>query len=366
MMERHSGIFLDPRIWEIDYQTSPFWHPGQYGLKIDLHVDAFRIPDIGIAGRYKFAITTEVWEKPMHKSLKFLRSRGLKIFMVPRELTPTKAHIGIMFNEEKFKYKGDYYFTPDLIFAPGKQYANLWKGRARTKVIGYPRFDIYLDKKKWRNKSKILPRYGISKNKKIIFFPSYPPFAMDTKNKKNITIDINDDLQNTLKVFERFAINNRDFQVISKIHPYSQKCYNKKIGKGNEVSGLLEKYYWHPTDYMKVIGDRRNNSSRSRDMIMVADVVVGFSSMMLLEAIINRKPVLHLQMPQSTKAPAMPLYAENIKTVYNFEEMLVALNDIKRNPDKYIVKSNEVVEHYFHKVDGKFCKRLCKSILKEI
>jgi hypothetical protein len=360
------GIFLDPRTWKIDYQTSPYWRPRKYGLKINLHPDAFKIPEIGVDRKYKFVIATEVWEKPMHESLRYLKSCGLKIFMAPREIAPTKAHLGIMFNERKFMVRGKCYFRPDLVLAPGKQYASLWGGKARTKIIGYPRFDTYLDKKKWRNRSKILSKHGISENKKIIFFPSYPPFGRNTKSGKSVTVDLGNDLQNTLKVLEKFAMNNKDFQVISKIHPYSQKCYNKKIGKGNEVSGRLEKYYKHPTDYMGVIGDERDDSSVSREMIMIADFVVGFESMMLLEAIINKKPVLHLRMPQSMKIPPMPLYSESIKTVHNFGEMFGALGDMEKNPDKYIVKSNEIIEYYLHKVDGKFCERLCKEILREM
>jgi hypothetical protein len=364
---KSKGIFLDPRTWKIDYRTSPYWNPEEYGLKIDLHPDAFGITRTGVAERYKFAIATEVWERPMHKSLRYLRSlRGLKIFMVPREIAPLETHIGIMFNEKKFSVGGKCYFKPDLVLAPGKQYAGLWEEKARTKIIGYPRFDTYLDKEKWKDKSRILSKFGISENKKIIFFPSYPPFVPNTENGKNVTVDLADDLQNTLEVFEKFAMNNKDFQVISKIHPYSQKCYNKRIGRGDEVSGLLEKYYKHPTDYMRVIGDRRNNSNTSREMIVIADFVVGYTSMMLLEAIINKKPVLHLRMPQSMKVPSMPLYSESIKTIYGFEGMFDALGDIGQNPDEYVVKSNEIIEYYLHKVDGKFCERLCKEILEEM
>ena len=44
-----SGVFLDPRIWKIDYLTNPFWNPDIFGVHIDLHPDAFNIPKTGIS-----------------------------------------------------------------------------------------------------------------------------------------------------------------------------------------------------------------------------------------------------------------------------------------------------------------------------
>ena len=71
-----NGLFLDPRIWKIDFTTSPFWKPNDFGVNIDLHPNAFNIPNIGVDKKYKFAIATEVWELSMQKTLEYLRNKG--------------------------------------------------------------------------------------------------------------------------------------------------------------------------------------------------------------------------------------------------------------------------------------------------
>ena len=352
------GLFLDPRTWAIDFTTSPFWNPEKYGVKINLHPSAYRIPELGINSKYKFVIASEVWELPMQRTLDYLRNKGLKVLLVPREIAPTKAHGAIMFNFKKFRYKNQCYFTPDIVLAAGSQYAELWEGKAPGKTIGYPRFDVYLDKTKLKTKDQILKRHGIEKNKKIIFFPAYPPYHLQTVNGQSVTVDLYDDLQNTLKALEKYALSHPEVQVISKIHPISFKCYKKGAGSKKEVAGLLKKYYEKPTKYMKVIGDIRNDSSVAREMIVMADVVVGYTSTMLLESIIVGKPTLHLKFKQCRALKNALEFANDITTIYEPEELPGAL----KREDKLLENNLALVEKYLYKIDGQFCKRLCDTI----
>jgi len=358
-----NGLFLDPRSWKIDYLSSPYWNPKKYGVNIDLHPNAFRIPQMGIDKKYKFVIATEVWEIPIHKTLDYLRKKGLKVFLVPREIAPPV----MMFNEEKFKHNGKCFFMPDKLLSAGERYASLWRNvNIEKESIGHPRFDIYLKPNLWKTRKQILKRFGIEPDKKIIFFPSFPPFALQTVNGKNEMADLQDDLQSIMRSLEQFALNNDGVQVIVKIHPYAQKCYNKKIGFGNEVSGLLKKYYKHPTKNIKVIGDIRNDSSVSREMIIIADIVTGYTSMMLLEAAIINKPIVHIEFVQARKLlSSIPEFNKHLYTVQTPDSLGVALKDVMLNKtnQKYMADPN-IIEYYLHKIDGKFCERLCANIKK--
>jgi len=355
------GLFLDPRTWAIDYKTSPFWRPERYGVKIDLH-DNDSIPNIGVDDKYKFVIATEVWELPMQKTLEYLRSKGLKVILVPREIAPTKSHAAVMFNNfEKFRYKDQCYFTPDIVLAAGRQYAELWKGLVPAKAIGYPRFDVYLGKTK-KTKSQMLKRYKAEQDKKIIFFPAYPPYHLQTVDGKSVSVSLYEDLQNTLRALEQYALSHPEVQVISKVHPMSFKCYRKRMGSKKELAGLLLKYYKKPTKYMRVIGDLRNDSSIAREMILMADVVVGYTSMMLLESLVVGKPTLHLKFKQARTLKDTLEFSNGITTIYEPEELAPALDNMG---DKLLDNNMALVEKYLHRVDGKFCERLCEEI-KEI
>lgn len=354
------GLFLDPRTWNIDFKTSPFWNPEKYGIKIDLHQNAFNIPKQGVDKKYKFVIASEVWEIPIQKTLQYLKNKGLKTILVPREIAPSKSHIGVMFNYEKFKYGDNYYFTPDLVLGAGKQYCKLWEGRAPSKTIGYPRFDVYLNQDGWKTREEILRRHKIEANKRIIFFPAYPPYHVQTINGVSKTFDLYDDLQNTLKALEQYSLSCSDVQIVVKIHPMSFKCYRKGIGSKKEVAGLLKQYYESPTKYMKVIGDLRNDSSVAREMIQIADVVVGYTSMMLLEAIIIGKPVLHLNLKQASELKNTLRFDDDLVTIYN--NTLDKLPEYINMVDKLDFRQTKLVELYLYKVDGHFCKRLCSEI----
>jgi hypothetical protein len=352
------GLFSDPRIWNIDYVSSSFWAPEKYGVHIDLHTDAFRIPELGIDNKYSFFITSEVWEIPMRKSLEYIRTKGIPIFLIPREILPTEAHAGIMFNCNKYFYNNEYYFKPDMLLAPSESYAKLWSG-VKKEVIGYPRFDSYACLN--IDKSHILKKYGLDE-RKIIFFPSYPPYQAQTIDGNHIMVDLYKDLNATIEALEYYS-KNADNQVVIKIHPMAQKCYNKKIGRGNEVDGLMEKYYLKPTKNMRVIGDDRMNGNISRELLMISDFVIGFTSVMLLEAINQDKPTIHMLFDQASQLKGNATYADNITTVRNPKELLLALNS---DHSKYIVKDKSIVEKYLYKIDGKFCERMCNAIKVEL
>ena len=346
------GLFLDPRVWKIDLQSSSRWDTEKYGIRLDLHLDAFHIPKIGIDKKYKFVLTTEVWEIPMRKTLEYLRKKGLKIILMPRETFITDDKRFLLFGYPKFLYNGEYYFMPDVVAAPNKVYAGFWKDKTDVVVTGYPRFD-YLSYSNNADRRALKRKYGIATDKKIIFFPSFPPYYY---KDDGTFFDIYDGREMILQTLEKFVKNNPGYQVVSKIHPMSFKCYKKGTGPGREVAGTLLKYYKSPTEYMKVIGDVRMSGDASKDLSIIADIVVGFTSTMLLESLALDKSVMHLQFGNTANVK-FTAYEDYLPTAYAPDDLVKFL----KSP--YKTKDKRLVEDYLYLADGKSCGRICETII---
>ena len=354
------GLYLDPRAWTIDITSSSLWNPDKYGVHIDLHPDAFNIPKLGIDKKYKFVIATEVWEIPMRKALDYLRKMGLKVFLLAREPIKFGNATEGMFSFEKFKYNGEYCFVPDAVFAVSEKYAKLWESRTKTYVTGYPRWDWCIDKTNWKNRDQFNKQYGIRPDTKIIFFPSFPPYAYLKVNGKDKLIDIFDSRENILETCIEFAKNHQEYQFISKIHPMSMKCYLKKTGPGRDVCGLLEKYYKQPTSYAKVIGDQRMSSEAIRDLTIHSHLVVGLWSTVMLDAVILGKPAIqvitgkNIHMLQNPWAGMFPI----VNTSTEFYEILVKYN-LEGCAISDMAKQ-KTSEHIC--LDGAVCDRVCSAV----
>lgn len=352
------GLVFDSRAWNIDFTSSPFWTPEKYGVSFTLS------SNLKHSGKgYDFVLATEVWEIPMRKTLKRLHSKGLKVFLAAREPFKTDILKDAMFSYERFKYEGEYYFTPDMVLAAGQAYADLWKGKTKTVVTGYPRFDYYANTSAWPSKEQVAKKHGLDASKKWIFFPSYPPYHYKKEDDEDVMVDLLDVREKTLRYLEEFAELNTDYQVVVKIHPASMKPFIKGTGKGNEVFGTLLKRYERPTNAMKVIGDVRASGLEAKELLINSDVVCGFTSTMLLEAAISGKPAIHLLIGNSADLKGIPEYANHMPVARDKPSLwsLLHLSQFKAFPN-----FRGMVDKYLHKVDGQVCKRICEAVKSEL
>jgi len=91
--------------------------------------------------------------------------------------------------------------------------------------------------------------------------------------------------------------------------------------------------------------------------LLAADMVVGFNSTMLLEALALNKPTLHMLLGNTADTKFIA-YKDYIPTAYTEQEALDFINSPYTTDDK------RLVDDYLCGADGKSCERICKIINK--
>jgi predicted glycosyltransferase len=126
------------------------------------------------------------------------------------------------------------------------------------------------------------------------------------------------------------------------------------------VSGTLLKYYRNPNENFKVFGDERMKCDTQRELLYISDIVVGWSSTMLLESIALYKNVLHVQVGNTVDV-GFDSYKDFIPTAYNKKEMIAFLTAPKTDS-----KSKQLIDKYLYRLDGKTCERIFNTINEHI
>lgn len=347
-----NGLYLDPRSWQIDCMVHQNWNTEKFGINIDLYSEQDQKLKKPLNKDYKFVIATEVWSPQAQEILKYFKQKyKLFVFLLPREQILAESYKKVIFKNDLCEHNGDYCFIPDIVLSPAKHYSAFWTGRATIKEIGHPKFDSYAVNKIPDQKS-ILRRYKLKENLPIIYFPMYWDKHYQYNGKVYYT-DIGKDLEKTLSVLEKASQNN--FQIISKMHPTTQKLYNKNKYTAQPT---LKKYYNKLNNNMKIIKDERHNPDISREIMYISDLIVSFRSTMLLEATIIKKPVINIMFEQCSALKGLPDFINHIKTITD-EKML--LKEIMGKNYNYVV-DRDVVGEYCGQIDGNFCQRMCAEI----
>ena len=353
-----NGLFFDQRMWNMDIIPSIGWQPKKYGINIDLCTNESSIVNDGINEKYKFIIVSEVWTRPMRDIMEYLRARNIKIFFLPRELVTFSRDA--LFNYDIHLYKGEKFFCPDIVFAPNSTYYELWKDKAKCYLTGHPKFDYCIQP--MPDKKIILEKYGLDKDRMTIFFPSYPPMYFQKDKKQDAFVNIFDEREATMQSLEEFSKKNNT-QVIVKLHPTSYKNYIKGFDR-SDVSGLTLKYLMKPTKFFKVTGDIRMSSQIARDILCVSDIIVGYTSTMLIEAALLSKHILHVNIGKCQDFIDRPRYD-------NIFETALSKNEIAEKLDKMICGESKNynmadIERFAYKVDGNCCERIFSIINEEL
>ena len=388
------GLFISRQysetVWERDFKSSTVFNTEKYGIKIDVCKDYKNMFNHNfqkiLNENYDFFMTEEV------RLIKFrecvldkLRENKKKVILISQEpfISDTISRQKAYFFHKKCLRGKEYLFVPDAVFVPGTVMDSWWKKytTCRTYVTGYPRFDYCSVNYQRPSREEIIKKYNLAADKKIILFLSYPPYmyaepqggepigglepdiiAEAAKAKDNL-VDLYSAHEQTIKAFETFVTKNSEYQVIIKVHPMAYKVFinkKKKFGSGVEISGTMLKYYENPTNSIKVIADEKNTGDVAKELLIVADIVTGHGSTMLLEAMMLNKPVIHILFGKTQKLHLHPEHEIWFPTAHTEKELF----DIIPNVEARYIES--LVERYFCKNDGKTCERICEAIKEEL
>lgn len=349
-----NGIFyMDKKTAIIDYRSTDLWNPKKFGVNLVEYVST-RSSDIG---NFKFVFTGDCWEN--QEQLRWYRSKGLKIFMAPREpiVVESSKHAFFYYEDVKRRH-GDYYFCPDVILAAGQKYADLWNDRAKCEITGYARFEQYIALSKL-SKDGLRKKYNLDSSKKVVFFPAFGPLMFSDING-GMYIDATDELNEVIQALEEIA-KDKNTCVVIKPHPYSHRYYGK-VKKGSIMikrsDDLLMKYWRRDRNGIMVLRQSRFDSCALKEMLHLADLVVACGvSTTILEALLSKKPTINI-LPGRANISCNKYDMENsVPTVYNKQELIeLARSDVP------ILESSDVITKYMGPVDGGFCKRVCEAI----
>lgn len=375
------GLFIARQfegfVWQRDFESSDFWKPEEFGISINVHADyKTMLKGKNITNKYDFFLVEEIRSKSYQKLLYRIKKEAKKkiIFISQEPFKPDSIKSeNKYFFQKKWKYgPNNFLFVPDAVLSPGT-IIHKWWGKyttTRSYLTGYPRFDYYCDKHSRPTRKEVLIKYGLSADKKIVFFPSYPPYiyvdpldGMNPNNykKSGYILDLLKERDSTIDMLEKFVKENSNYQVIIKIHPMSHKIFKQNnLEKCKAVNGKLLEYYKNPTENIKVIGDKTDDGTIAKDLVSVADIVVGWGSTMLLEAMLLRKPVVHILIGENEVVNFYQDYDERFPVARDYETFCAAIKN------ELVVHDESLIEKYFYKNDGETCKRICEAINKEM
>ena len=241
---------------------------------------------------------------------------------------------------EKFNRNKNLIYYPSKIFimdAFSKSQA-IKEGvdHSRIVVTGQPYFEIIKNTKHKKLKSK---------DKYIITYASQPISMLSKKNRKHIYSEGYNEKTIFLQILkalgEIFARSIIDKQIILvvKLHPREGARSYEFLVKRNKIKGL------------RIIFDRKSNSI---DLILKSNLVLGMTSMFLIEAVMLDKPVVCVQIGLKGKSDFILAQKRVLKPIYTKDALVKELKrnlikkritrynmNIIKNPTKNIIKQVE-------------------------
>ena len=243
---------------------------------------------------------------------------------------------------ERLKYLPDYVCVMD-------EYAKkdmIREGIPKTKIVvtGQPAFDSIPKYKKTFLKEryfKIRKKLGIKDEKMILFVSE--SLKHDFGNSLGYTEVTT--LQTVLNTLKRLADKNFKFVLVVKLHPQNKKEDFEKIDFDRYRSQFNVKFI--------------HDELLPRDLALCSDVVIGMTSVLLVESILLGKPTLSLQINAkkddiliATRIGAIPL----ISNVTDFERTLRSILVNKKYLSKYLKCQRKLC------ADGQAAKRVTQFV----
>lgn len=283
---------------------------------------------------------------------KFLQSRkydllvlGTSVDIIERLLCKVAKEIGIktvvildnwMNYKERFVLEGEVYF-PDFYCVMDdiakREAVESGVPESIIKVTGQPYFETVFKRQNEISdeyKKGIKNKLKLNKEKVIVFASEPIKESADISNRLGYDqiIIFKKFIDSLLKAHNKYQ--DKDIAVILRLHPRNQ---------ANIFEELLEKY--NLKSNIKIIIDRELNS---QEAISISDLVVGMSSMFLIESLLFGKKIMSIQIGLKEYDPFVLNRFGKLKSILNEEELEKQLESMVFNENDQNIDFNVIYD----------------------
>jgi len=146
-------------------------------------------------------------------------------------------------------------------------------GGKSIEVVGQPRSDFFFKKDKWKTKEEL----GLSNERRVVLFFTYDSGAYIPLELFRGGFNWTEMRTETHQVIKKLAEENPQIDFVVKIHPQQR-----------DVSSILNDFSNAGRNIKLIRG-----SSISNQLLVNSDIIVGFQTTVLLEAMLLRVPILY-------------------------------------------------------------------------
>jgi CDP-glycerol:poly(glycerophosphate) glycerophosphotransferase len=229
--------------------------------------------------------------------------------------------------------------------------AEFWRGiglpDAKIRVLGQPRSDFFFHADRWPSKAEL----GLTEGKRLVVV-----FTYDADAYLRVTDPIpngpwkpmRDDLHEAVRALAR---ERDDIEVVVKAHPQQ-----------TELADVLAEFAAHPVPNVKVMAGAKSASH----LLVRADVIVGFQSTVMIEAMLTTKPVIYAgwgEEHERRSATLVPIHLSGGCTLVDgraaLERRLRDALDGRLAPAPEMMRARKAfTDRYFWDADGRASARI--------
>lgn len=248
-------------------------------------------------------------------------------------------------------------FISDWIIVWSKRQKDFWMrsgvAENQIKIVGQPRSDFFYRKDKWLSKKEL----DLAQDKKVVLFFTYDKDAYIPKEIfENGEVSWEEMREETHNVIIKLAKMYPDVQFVVKLHPQQ-----------TDISYINKFFSRTHLNNIKIIG----GASLSNQLLVNADIIVGFQTTGMIEAMLLDKPILYTFWGNSIAVlmdEIIPFHKSNCVEVIDSPKRLeekieyyISTSE-KGVPEKTKLEREKFVMQYFHNPDGKTGIRILETI----
>lgn len=286
--------------------------------------------------------------------LEVVKENGVKRIVLDKEGTISPYYFEVHSKEiqEKFPFMSDY-----LLVWSDRQKRYWMKSGApekAIKIVGQPRSDFFFHPERWMSREDL----GLGDYKKVVLFFTFDVNAYihifpaeEVKREGYSWLTLRNDLNSALR---DFASRNPDVCVLVKVHPQQSDIeFMRRFVKESNLPNLK----------------LAEGASLSSQLIVNADLIIGFQTTALIEAMLTEKPIFYAAWgatEQKLRKELIPFHEtsglERIASPAELIEKILAWRNGARVGGA-VSQRKSFTDSYFN-ADGKVCKRISAEFLE--